>query len=81
MNLYPIYQQRKETEIVKKGKFYTTLYILGFALGLIVWIVVISLPNERGGYVSNIYPPDYDMSDISAKLVPTEKIEELQKDP
>ena len=81
MNLFPIYQQRKEKEIVKKGKFYSTLYILGFALGLIVWIVVISLPNERGGYVSKIYPPDYDMSDTSAKPVPTEKIEELKQDP
>ncbi len=81
MNLYPIYEQRKEKEIVKRGKFYSTLYIAGFTLGLIAWVVVISLPNERGGYVSKIYPPDYDMSDISAKLVPTEKIEELQKDP
>ena len=77
----PNLSTKNRDEIIKKCKFYSILYIAGFALGLIAWIVVISLPNERGGYVSKIYPPDYDMSDTSAEPVPMEKIEELEQDP
>ena len=78
MNLFPIYKQRTDTAIVKKGKFYSTLYVVGFILTLTVWILVVSLPGEGGGYVSKIYPENYDPS--TQDLVSVEEIHELEND-
>ena len=78
MNLFPIYKQRTDTAVVKKGKFYSTLYIVGFILTLIIWILVVSLTGEGGGYVSKIYPENYDPS--TQDLVSVEEIRALEND-
>ena len=78
MNLFPVYKQKDDTATVKKGKFYSTLYVVGFLVTLIVWIVVVSLPGEGRGYVSKIYPENYDPS--NEDVIPVEEITALQND-
>ena len=79
MNLYPVYEENREVEVVKKGKFYSILYVLGFVVSLIAWTVVVILGQGRDAYVAKIYPADYTPSE-AAELVSREKIKELQED-
>ena len=78
MNLYPVYQERRETEIVKKGKFYSMLYLCGFVSTVVAWTVIVVIAQGGDGFVAKIHPANYNPS--TDELVPREKIEELQKD-
>ena len=79
MNLYPVYEERVEVEVVKKGKFYSILYVLGFVCALVAWTVVVVIGQSGDAYVAKIYPPNYNPSDTS-ELVSRDKIKELQED-
>ena len=79
MNLFPIYKQRTDTAIVKKGKFYSMLYLCGFVLAVVAWTVVVVIAQGGDAFVAKIHPANYNPSK-TVELVPLEKIEELQKD-
>ena len=79
MNLFPVYKQRTDTAVVNKGKFYSTLYVLGFVLTLTGWVFVSVWFGGGSGYVSKIFPENYDPS--TEVVVSADKIRELENDP
>ena len=79
MNLYPVYEENREVEVVKKGKFYSILYVLGFVCTLVAWTVVVVIGQGGDAYVAKIHPPNYNPSETS-ELVSRDKIKELQQD-
>lgn len=81
MNLFPVYKRVEDAKTVRKGKFYSWLYVFAFLITLIAWVIVVSIPSQQTGYVSMIHPPNYDPSNVDSENVEMDVIETLYKDP
>eukprot|EP00943_MAST-04B_sp_MAST-4B-sp1_P006978 g6978.t1 len=81
-NLFPYFERKKSVKYVRLGIRHTIFYFISMFIFLLLWVVLITLPESKENFEANTYPEDYRPGEIITddKIVPLAKVSELYAD-
>ena len=81
-NLFPYFERKETKKYVRLGVIHTLLYGIFMMLFLILWIVIIALPDNQETYDPQTYPSSYQPGQLitDADVVPLQTVKDLYED-
>ena len=78
-NLFPYFERKETKKYVRLGVIHTLLYGIFMMLFLILWIVIIALPDNQETYDPQTYPSSYQPGQLitDADVVPLQTVKDL----
>ena len=79
-NLFPYFERNENPKYVRLGVMYSIIYAVSMLVIMVLWVVVLVLPDATVTYDPHTYPVDYQPGEELKEPIPLEKIHSLYND-